>query len=139
MNEKRKRNEELTRLKESLAADLMAQSDSEVLQEAATDGIDADTARSQVLDAFRKAKVLEQRPAGTRNYLSSSGKKPTVLAINAARARNILRRVAQRPHVQAPAPLLQAAQLEAKKDDAEVLEVVAELRNLGVVSDDELK
>ncbi len=119
--------EKFARLKESLVQDVLAQSDQEILDQAAVDGVNPDEARSRVLDALRKARE--------RVIVSE---KPTLI-IDAARARNILRRVAQRPPVDAPAPLLQAAQLEAGKNDSEVIKVVADLRDLGVLSDDEFK
>jgi hypothetical protein len=127
MIDKVKRFDELGRLKEALVQDVLAQSDEETLAQAAAGGANPDEARSRVLDALRMAK---------ERFMASE--KPT-LRIDAARARNILRRVAQRPPVDAPVPLLQAAQLEAGKNDTEVIEVVTELRDLGVVSDDELK
>jgi hypothetical protein len=115
------------RLKDSLVQDMLAQSDEEVLGQAMADGVNPSEARGRVLEALRGAKVR-----------LNSGDKPK-LEIDAARARSILRRVAQRKPLDAPMPLLHAAELEGKKDDTEVVEVVAELRKLGVVSDDELK
>lgn len=127
MNDKVNKRAELVRLKDSLVDDLLAQSDDETVRQAIAEGVSPDEARSRVLGA-----LLRARECLTPKH------KPS-LVIDATRARNILRRVAQRPPSDAPAPLLEAAQFEAKKDDTEVLKVVEELRVLGVVSDDELK
>jgi len=112
-------------LKDSLAQILLAQSDEQILADAAADGINPDEARSRVLNAFHQAKK------------KVSGEKPAVLDIDAARARDILKKVASRSRSKAiPLPL--AAQLgRVKGEDA--IRLVSELKDLGIVSDEELK
>lgn len=128
------------RVKQSLVDDVMGQSDEEILAEAAQDGIEPDEVRSRVLDAFYKAKQTVV-VAQTRKANEPSGpvatKKPTVLNIDAARARAILKRVASRTHSNT-VPLPIAARLDQAKGD-EAIRIVSELQDMGVLSDDELK
>lgn len=128
MKKKLNQGEGLTRLRESLVQELLNQSDEDILADAAADGINPDEARSRIVNTLLSAKASV-----------SPRKVVAVLPIDADRARSILRRVAQRAPLDAPAPLLQAAELAAKKNDAEVLDVVAKLKRLGVVSDDEIE
>lgn len=140
-DERKKRREEVFRLKQSLVDDLMSLSDAQILKQAGDDGINADETRSRVLSAFQSAQqvVGARRLKDARQQLSASSKvKPTVLTIDAAKARDILKRVAARPRSNGP-PLLMAARLEGATEDSEVLEIVSALNEMGLLSDDELK
>jgi hypothetical protein len=131
-DDRKKRQATVVRVKEALVDALMAQPDEQILAHAAQDGINPDEVRSRVLDAFRKASHTVNRPVGPE-----AKKKPTVLNIDAAQARAILKRVASR--TRSPAvPLPIAAQLDQVKGD-EAIRIVTELKDMGILSDDELK
>lgn len=130
---------QLLRIKQSLVEDILGQSDEQILAEAREDGIHPDEVRSRVLDAFRKAKhTAEAAPTGNAGTppAPDTQKRPSVLNIDAARARTILKRVASRTRSNTPLPL--AASFDQAKGE-EAIRIVSELRDLGLLSDDELK
>lgn len=128
-----------TRVKELLVDEVMRQSDDQILADAARDGINPDEVRSRVLDAFGRARqAVNIAQAAERGEVGQQAtKRPTVLDIDAARARAILKRVASRTR-SSEIPLPIAAQLDQLKGD-EAIRIVSELKDKGVVSDDELK
>jgi hypothetical protein len=136
--EQKKRQATFARVKESVVSEVMGQSDEQILADAAQDGINPDEMRSRVLDAFRKAKqTVSVSQAVKRAQEQEAAKKPTVLDIDAARARAILKRVASRTR-SGVVPLPIAAQLDQIKGD-EAIRIVSELKDMGVLLDDELK
>ncbi len=129
----------VTRVKELLVDEVMKQSDEQILADAAQDDINPDEVRSRVLAAFGRAReaVFIPQAAAQGTVESHATKKPTVLDIDAARARAILKRVASRTH-SSGIPLPVAAQLDQLRGD-EAIRIVSELKDKGVLSDDELK
>jgi hypothetical protein len=141
-HDRRDKHAECLRVKESLVETLIGQSNTEVLEDAARDGMRPDEAQSRVLDALEKARQSVATTPPNRNAqehpAERGGGRPRALSIDASRARAILRRVAAAPSA-AGVPLAQAAQLGQVKGDAEALEMVATLKDMGVISDKDLE
>lgn len=132
---------ESLRVKEALVDALIGQSDAEVLKDAVQDGMRPDESQRLVLGAFCKARqdVAAPRGVNAQNIEAErAGGRPRGLSIDASRARAILKRVAAAVSVQGE-PLPLAAQLDEVKGDAEALQMVATLKDLGVISDEDLK
>jgi hypothetical protein len=127
-------------IQQMLVDELLAQSEEEVLDSANRDGLDPNASRSRVLEAYRQAKCKVDAAMPQESGYAAvrpPTKRPTVLTIDAARARAILRRVANRP-LGSSIPLANAAQLDQVSGDEEAVRAVAVLWDLGIVSDDEL-
>jgi hypothetical protein len=140
-HDRRDKHSECLLVKEALVETLISQSNTDVLEDAALDGVRPDEAQRRVLDAFKKARQ------GLATSLSGSTQerraervagRPRALSIDASRARAILRRVAAATSAEG-VPLPQAAQLDQVKGDAEALEMVATLKDLGVIGDKDLE
>jgi hypothetical protein len=130
--------EVLDRVKEALVEGWLALSDQELLHQVSQEGFEpADEARSRVLEAYQRAKKIAAADE-RKSALAEQPKKPAVLSIDAARARAILMNVASRAGSDL-LPLRNAAQLNRVQSDEEAIKAVGELRDLGIVSDEELK
>jgi hypothetical protein len=126
-------------VKELLVEELLRQADAVLLAHADEDGVESDTARSRVLEAYRVAAQLvdgQERGGAAQGALHARAKRPKVLSIDAAKARAILKRVAARP-LPGSAPFANAAHFNPVAGE-EAVRTVTELRDLGVISDDDL-
>lgn len=139
-HDRRDKHTECLRVKEALVETLIGQSNTEVIEDATRDGIRPDEARLRVLDAFEKARqgVATTPLSGRERWAERGSGRTRALSIDASRARAILRRVAAATSA-AGVPLPQAAQLGQVKGDAEALEMVATLKDMGVISDKDLE
>ena len=134
------RGAESVRVKDALVDAVVGQPDAEILADAKRDGIDPDEARSRVLTAFFWAQGEAAKRRNAEIGGDKVGRVPNrskALTIDAARARAILKRVAA-TNAGGRIPFANAAQLGAVKDDAEALKMVATLKDLGVISEDDL-
>lgn len=133
---------ESLRVKEALVEALITQPDAEVLDDAAVDGLRPEEAQRRVLGAFYGARQSIAARSGNNAPQEKSERVPArtrALSIDAARARAILKRVAAAASIEGVVPLPHAARIDQVKGDAEALEMVATLKNLGVISDEDLK
>jgi hypothetical protein len=140
-DEQAKRLNESLRVMDALAETLIGQSDAEVLEEAARDGIRPQEAQRRVLEALNKARVSIATSANASARAPSSEasvRRPVALTLDASRARAILKRVAAAIPTQRLA-WPQAAQLREVQGDEEALEMVAALKDLGVIADKDLE
>lgn len=127
--------ESFKRVKDTLAEACLAMSDQDLVDEVKDGRAEPEEARSRVLQLYQSAR----RIAAEELRRTPFAKEPTkLLNIDATRARAILRDVAARADPVA-LPWRAAAQLAPSKSDEEAIKAVGELRDLGVVSDDELK
>jgi len=141
---RRIRQVESLRVKETLVEALIGQPDADVLDDAIRDGVRPEEARRRVLAALHEARQRLSGPVdregdARKQERESTGRRAKGLRIDASQARAILKRVAAATSIESTLPLPQAAQLGQVKGDAEALEMVATLRNLGVISDEDLK
>jgi hypothetical protein len=140
INERKDKRAACFLVKQLLVDQLLSESEEIVLDQAKEDGIDPSGARDLILDAFRKAKQTadSRRLNGPGQVaLAGVGKRQTLLSIDAAKAQAILKRVAARPYASL-IPLLNAAQLDQIGGDEEAVEIVTALRDMGVLTDDDL-
>jgi hypothetical protein len=137
MSMKRNRLEALERVKETLVEGWLAMTDQDLVDQVRQDGFEPEEARSRVLQAYQRAKQIV---ASDQSKAAAAGrpKKPRILNIDAAKARAILKDVACRSASNSLS-WRTAAQLELARSDDEAIRAVGELKDLGIVSDDELK
>ena len=140
-DEQAKRLTESIRVMDALAETLIGQSDAEVLDDAARDGLRPQEAQQRVLEALNKARVSIAASADANARAPSMeaiARRPVALKLDASRARAILKRVAAATATQRLA-WPQAAQLREVQGDEEALEMVAALKDLGVIADKDLE
>lgn len=139
---RRNRHAESLRVKETVVEALIGQPDAEVLDDAVRDGVSPGQAQRRVLAALHEARQRVAAPvdqAARQRQTERATRKLKGLSIDASRARAILKRVAAATSAEGIVPLPHAAQLDQVKGDAEALEMVATLKDLGVISDEDLK
>jgi hypothetical protein len=134
---RRNRREALGRVKESLVEGWLALPDEDLADQVRESGAEPEEARSRVLHAYQAAKRTVATSAGM-SAPAEPGRNSRVLNIDARRARAILKDVASRVPSDA-LPWRTTAHLEKAQSDEDALRVVGELKDLGLVSDEELK
>jgi hypothetical protein len=134
---RRNRREALGRVKDSLVEGWLALPDEDLGDQVRESGAEPDEVRSRVLHAYQAAKRRVAKSAEMSAPVERDGNS-RVLKIDARRARAILKDVASRIPADA-LPWRTAAQLEKAQTDEDALRAVGELKDLGLVSDEELK
>jgi len=138
MTQDRKRQQEPIRLLvDLLAEDILAASDAEILAEMREDGDDPDRAASDMLGVFERALILSNKSRLAAARLAVAAERQSRGAapiIDIADARRQLRDALMRKDL----PLTMAARNENELSDADVIGLVQDMRELGILpSDDE--
>lgn len=132
---------EFERLKLALADEFMSMSEHEVREEAAAEGLTAEEAEHSIGASLRRAQyeVARRRAAVKGAGLDAAAQwDQRVAALDGARARVILQEVIKRRQ-STDSRFLMAARREQEVPDIEIKEMLQELLELGLLSEDDLR
>lgn len=130
---------EFTRLKLALADELMSLPDKEIGEEATAEGLTPEAAKQTVLASLRRAQYeAARRRAETARTggRSESPRDHRVESLDPARARAILRKTVEKSQT-ADSRFLMAARNEQEVPDDEIRDMLLNLLDLGLLSDDD--
>jgi len=131
-----------TRLKLAMADELMSLSEKEFSEEMSAEGASPEDAKQTVLSAMRRALYEASRRRATINELhrsSSDGVSDSqIRSLDPERARAALRAAVERCKV-ADTGFLMAARNEAEVSDDEIRDMLLNLRDLGLLLDQDLE